>query len=128
MNWYFYWYFTIYSIYKRFSLDKHFDIFATSMFSLFVNCLFIGILGFVLYWCNMQGLLLDSAIRFITPIMIVFIINCILFLPKSRQLSWYSLYKEQQSAKRDVITIIICVFSIVVMILYGIKAHYYLNR
>lgn len=127
MNWYFYWYFTIYSIYKRLSWDKHFDIFATSMFSLFVNCLFVGSLGFVLYLFDNQGLLMDDFVRFATPIMIIFVVNYFIFLPKQRQLILYDLYKEKKSTVRDVFTVFISIFSIVVIILYGIKAHYYLN-
>ncbi len=128
MNWYYYWYFTVYIIYKRFSRDKHFDIFATSMFSLFASCLFIGIIGFVLSFFKIQGLLLDSSTRFVTPIMMIFIINYFIFLPKPRQLRLYDLYKEKQSTNRDVFTILISVFSLVIMILFGIKGHYYLNR
>ena len=127
MNWYFYWYFTIYSIYKRLSWDKHFDVFATGMFSLFVNCLFIGSLGFVLYLFDNQGLLMDNFVRFATPIIMIFIVNYFIFLPKQRQLMLYDLYKEKQSTVRDVFTVFISIFSIVVIILYGIKAHYYLN-
>lgn len=128
MNWYFYWYFTIYSVYKRHSWDKHFDIFATGMFSVFVSCLLIGSIGFLLCFIDLQGLLLNNGINFIIPGIIILIINYLIFLPKVRQMYLYDLYKEKQSTLRDVFTIFISVFSIVIIILYGIKAHAYLNQ
>ncbi len=128
MDWYVYWYFTMYSIYKRFSWDEYFDVFATGMFSVFVSCLLIGLMGFGLYLFNMQGLLMDSFIQFAIPIMLIFIINYFIFLPKKRQLTLYNLYKEKQSNRRDLFTIFISVFAIVIMVMYGIKAHNYLNQ
>ena len=127
MTWYIYWYFTFHSIYDYFSDDKQFDIFATGMFSLFVSSLVIGVFGFVLYYIGFQGLLLDNEIRFMIPGLSVFVINYYIFLPKRRQIRLFEIYKNNQSMGRDIFSIFISIFSVLIVVLYGIKAHDYLN-
>lgn len=112
MNWYFYWYFTIYNIYKHFSWDKHFDIFATSMFSFFVVSFIIGISNYVFVFLNMPNLLFSTSVITIAISGIVFISNYILFLPKERQLKLFDEYKIKQNGTKDLLSIIFSVFSI----------------
>ncbi len=112
MNWYFYWYFTIYNIYKHLSWDKHFDIFATSMFSFFVASLIIGTSSYVFVFLNMSNLLFSTSITTIAIFGIVFISNYILFLPKERQLKQFEEYKSSQKGIKDLFAIIFSIFSI----------------
>lgn len=112
MNGYSYWYFTIYNIYKHLSWDKHFDIFATSMFSFFVASLIIGTLSYVFVFLNMSNLLFSTSITTIAIFGIVFISNYILFLPKERQLKQFEEYKSIQKGTKDLFAIIFSIFSI----------------
>jgi len=112
MNWYFYWYFTIYNIYKNLSRDKYFDIFATSMFSFFVASLIIGSSSYVFVFLNMSNLLFSTSVTTIAIFGIVFISNYILFLPKERQLKQFEEYKINQNGTKDLFAILFSVFSI----------------
>lgn len=59
MNLYIYSFFIIYSLYDRYSKDKHFDIFAVGLFSVFVGFFATGIIGIGIYFfCN--GVLLEA--------------------------------------------------------------------
>ncbi|NPA36556.1 MAG: hypothetical protein GXO47_06880, partial [Chlorobi bacterium] len=110
----------VYRIYERYSSDKYFDIFATGFFSLFSSSLFYGILliTFRLFYIPDFGL--NSAKGAAVFGVIVLIINYIIFLPKQRQLHLYQKYKEVQSTKRDVFTIILSIASIALMV-YAIR-------
>lgn len=112
MNWYFYWYFTIYNIYKHFSSDKYFDIFATSMFSFFVASLIIGTSSYVFVFLNMSNLLFSASITTIAIFGIVFTSNYILFLPQERQLKQFEKYKTSQNWTKDLVAIIFSIFSL----------------
>lgn len=112
MNWYFYWYFTIYNVYKRFSWDKHFDIFATSMFSFFVSSFFIGLLSYIFFFLNMSNHMFSNSITTIVVFAIIFILNYILFLPKQRQLKQFEKYKTIQSKPKNLFAIVFSILSI----------------
>ncbi len=127
MIWYIYWYFTFYSIYQRFSSDKHFDIFAVSMFSVFVLSLTIGCIGFILYLFDCQGILLDNVYRLMAIGIIPLVINQSIFLPSKRRKRFFQIYRNNQSPGRDIFTIFLSILSIAIIILYGFFAHDYLN-
>ena len=116
MNFYFYWYFTVYRIYERFSSDRYFDIFATGFFSLFSSSLFIGIFGSTIFVFGKYHLFIITPEIGAFVAVIILIINYIIFLPKQRQLRLYQKYKEVQSTKRDVFTIILSIVSIALLV------------
>lgn len=116
MNWYFYWYFTIYSIYKRFSRDRYFDIFATSMFSFFVTNLLSSLI-FYLSFCfdSINNIVRSSSLTIIIPGISVFFINYYIFLPKRKQLRNYNKYIEEQNIAKTVVSILLSIFSVVLL-------------
>lgn len=116
MNFYVYWYFTVYRIYERYSSDKYFDVFATGFFSLFSSSLFFGILLIIFNLLSTSDFNINSAKNFTEFGVIVIIINLTYFLPKQRQLRLYQKYKEVQSTKRDIFTIILSIVSIVLLV------------
>ena len=125
MNWYYYWFYAIYSIYKRLSRDRHFDVFAIGMFSFFVSCLFIGILSSVFLLSGMPKLLYTSAYIIISLGLAIFIINYIIFLPERRQLRLYEEYKNQHSKIKDWLAIIISILSMVIFFVTIIQGRKY---
>lgn len=114
MNWYFYWYFSIYSVYKRFSWDKQFDIFATSMFSFFVASLIYGILSLLLVLVEYYEIFKSSTFLF-SVFGVVFFINYMLFLPKQRQMEQYDKYKNNHSLTKNAMVLLLCILSIVIL-------------
>jgi hypothetical protein len=112
MNWYFYWYYTIYNIYKRYSWDNHFDIFATSMFSFFIANLVFSIIAYLSIFFDFIEFIKQSSLTVVIPCSSVFIINYFIFLPKQKQLNDYEKYKEVYSNTRSIISILLCIFSI----------------
>jgi len=115
MNFYVYWYFTVYRIYERLSSDKYFDVFATAFFSLFPSFLFYSVFLIILNLLNASNCILNSAKGITGFGGIIIIINYLYFLPKQRQLQLYQKYKEVQSTKRDIFTIILSVVSIALL-------------
>ena len=114
MNFYYYWYFTIFSIYKRFSRDKHFDVFATSMFSFFIASLLFGTFSLLTLVMKQYDLFRNSyysIIIFVTT----FIINYMVFLPKKRQLALYNKYLSSQKLAKDILTIIFTTVSVLML-------------
>lgn len=85
MKLYTYWYFMVYDLYKRFSRDAHFDIFATAFFSLFVGFLIVGIVGITLYLFNIEGIVLNAKRAVIVGVPAL-IGNFIFFNKKKRQI------------------------------------------
>lgn len=116
MNFYIYWFFTVYQIYERLSKDKYFDVFATGFFSLFSSSLFYGILVILLHLLNASGFVLNSAKGLGAFIVVVLAINYMFFLPKQRQRRLYQKYKETQSTKKDIITVVLSIISIVLLV------------
>ena len=112
MNWYFYWYYTIYSLYKRFSYDIHFDVFATGLFSVLVSFLITGTLSFIFIIITNTNPLFTSIVPIFTIFGIVFIFNYSLFLPKTRQLLLFKKYKEIQHILKDIFVIILSFISL----------------
>lgn len=112
MNWYFYWYFTIYSLYKRFSWDKHFDIFATSMFSFIVACFIVGTSSYICVFLKMPNLLFSASITTIVIFAFVFIANYMLFLPKQRQFKLFEEYMVVQNGTKNLFAIVLSIFSV----------------
>ena len=112
MNWYYYWFYTIYSIYKKLSWDKHFDVFATGMFSFFVSCFVIGVLSIMTFLAGNPKLMFTS--KYILPALfgIVFIINSMIFLPKTRQLKQYEKFIEKKNLIRTFMSITFSILSI----------------
>lgn len=116
MNFYIYWYFTVYRIYERYSNDKYFDVFATGFFSLFSSSIFYGILVIILHLLNASDFILNSAMGLGGFVAIVLGINYIYFLPKKRQQRLYQKYKKVQSTQRDIFTIILSIVSIALLV------------
>ncbi len=124
MNWYFYWYFTIYSVYKRFSWDKQFDIFATSLFSFFVAILFDGMLSLLFILYEYYEIFKSSTFT-IGLFFSIFIVNYIIFLPKQRQLENYDKYKKVHSSTKNAIVLLICILSVVILYISIYQARKY---
>ena len=125
MNWYFYWYYTIYSIYKRFSSDEYFNIFATSMFSFFVASFVIGTLSYAFILLGEPKLLYNNNITIVIIGLCIFISNYILFLPKQRQLEQYEKYKAVQSTTKNIIAILFSILSIAIFFAVIIQGRKY---
>jgi hypothetical protein len=115
MNLYIYWYFIVYDLYKRFSSDKHFDIFATGLFSLFVGCSVVGIVGVILYFININIVLDAKGAVFIG--MPVLITNYICFNRKESQLRLYEKFKESRSTKNDSLSLFMTLLSILLFVI-----------
>ena len=116
MNFYVYWYFTIYVIYQRFSRDSQFDIFATGFFSLLASCLVIGGFAMMLFAFGGQESSIVTPERGAGGFVFIGIINYALFLPKQRQRRLYQKYKENQTTSRDIFTIFLSFVSIALFI------------
>ncbi len=125
MNWYFYWYYVIYSIYKRLSSDMYFNIFATSMFSFFVSSFVVGTLSYIFIFLGMPKFLYGSSIILVTIFLVIFILNYILFLPKQRQLEQYEKYKTVQSSLKNILAILFSILSVVVFLTVIIQGRKY---
>lgn len=114
MNLYTYWHFIIYSLYDKFSRDKHFGIFATGLFSVFVGFFVIGIIGIALYFTNYEKLLeAKDTIYIIIPLMI----GNYIYFNKKRQIELYSAFKAGRSIKKDVASVFISLFSILLFVI-----------
>jgi hypothetical protein len=126
MIWYIYWYFVFHGIYKRFSIDSQFDIFAASMFSIFVTSIIIGTLGICfMFFFNLKDFFFDREIYFYITAILVLLMNYFIFIPKKRQIILYNIYREKQSTTRDIVSIALSIFSVAIMITYGVIAHRY---
>ena len=105
MNWYFYWYFAIYSIYKRFSWDKDFDLFATGLFSMLItlslNCVIIIIALFFSY----KDIIIYSKYFLLSFFIVLFIVNGFVFLRNDWRDKNYAIYKEKRKVIKDIITV-----------------------
>ena len=117
MNWYYYWFYAIYSIYKRLSWDRHFDVFAIGMFSVIISFWVINILNIVLllletpesfYGNNKYVLIIIGA-----PI---FILNWVLFLPKAKQLKLYEDFKLEQNPIKNFFAVFFSLLSVVIFL------------
>ncbi|MDE5418448.1 hypothetical protein L3049_10550 [Labilibaculum sp. DW002] len=116
MNLYTYWYFIVYSIYERFSHDKHFDIFATAFFSVFTGFLVIGIIGITLAFLNIEGVVLNSKGAVITGLPIL-LGNFIFFNQKDRQIRLHEVFKKNRSAKKDILSVLMTIASIIIFVI-----------
>lgn len=125
MNWYSYWYFTIYSIYKRFSKDSYFDIFATSMFSFFIANFLFCLLIYLSISLNFIEFMKKNGIALAFAYSSVFILNYIYFLPKQKQLINYSRYKEVQTTTKSFIALLFSTLSVVLLIITLLHARKY---
>lgn len=115
MNWYLYWYFSIYSIYKRYSKDNYFYIFANGMVSLLMCFFLYGLSSYLFLLMKLPNYLFsNSKIAFII-VPIVFILNYILFVPKKRQTKFYENYLKKQKQSLDILVVF---FSILVIGLF----------
>lgn len=105
MNFYIYWFFAIYHIYKRFSWDKDFGLFATGLFSLLItlslNCLIIII---ALFFSN-GDIIMQSKYFLISFFILLFIVNGFIFLRKDWLNRNYSIYIEGRKMIKDIISI-----------------------
>ncbi len=109
MNLYIYSFFIIYSLYDRFSKDKHFDIFVVGLFSVFFWFFATGIIGIGIYFfCN--GVLLEAKDSVCVGIPLL-ILNFIIFSEK-KQLALYGTFKKNRSNKKDIMSILIFLLSI----------------
>ena len=127
MNWYFYWYYTIYNIYKQFSKDKHFAIFATSMFSFFIANLVFSLIAYLSIALNLIDFMRSSSLTMVIPYLSVFILNYILFLPKQQQLEYYEKYKTVQSSTKNIIAILFSILSVVIFFVVIMQGRKYLG-
>ncbi len=128
MNWYFYWYFTIYALYKRFSNDSGFDIFATSMFSFFVANLLFSLIICLTILLGLDEFAKRSHLIITLPVLSVFIVNYFIFLPKRKQLENYCQYRKIQTYAKNFIAILFSILSIVLFLLTIILGRKYLTN
>lgn len=117
MNWYFYWHYTIYNIFKKLSKRESYEMEATSLFSVFLFMLMIGILSLVFILLGKPKILFSNSFLFIMFIIVIFVINYIIFIPKKKQIKRYHIYKENQTKIKDCIFIIVSLLSIVIFII-----------
>ena len=115
MNLYIYWYFLVYDLYKRYSRDKHFDIFATAFFSVFIGFVIVGVVGIVLSLLDIDEMILSAkgAVIVGAPALIG---NFIFFNKKSRQVRLYEKFKENRSNRKDYLSVLLAVISIVLFV------------
>lgn len=113
MNWYYYWFFTIYHIYKRFSWNNDFVLFAVGMFTFIQGFLLTGVTDLVFVLLKYPSPLHNNIFILLTIGGILFFINSFLFIPKQKQLELYRKYKEKRSTLKDTIIIVFCILSIV---------------
>lgn len=125
MNWYFYWYYTIYSIYKRFSRDVHFDVFATSLFSFFVASILFSFIVYLSIIFDFVDFMKISSFTIIIPCLCVFVVNYLVFLPKQRQLRNYDKFLEIQTNTKNFISILLSFFSVSALVFSIILARKY---
>jgi hypothetical protein len=114
MNWYFYWYYTIYNIYKRYSWDNHFDIFATSLFSFFVMCFIIGLSSYISLLFNFKNIIFLNIQTMTMFVILTFSINYILFLPHKRQTRMYEVFLENYSQTQNIFFILLSLLSVII--------------
>lgn len=117
MNWYFYWYFTIYSIYKRFSWDKDFDLFATGLFSLLITLLLNCVLTIIALLFSYRNLIINSKYFLISFFIVIFIVNGFIFLRKDWRNRNYNIYKVKRKAVKDILCISVSVLIIIGLII-----------
>ncbi len=115
MNIYTYWYFIIYSLYDRFSKDRHFDIFATGLFSLFVGFFLIGIFGIIRYLVNSDGIILDA--KGAGYICVFSGIMNFIYFNKNRQRKLYTKFKDKRDTKKDITVVLVTLLSIVLSVI-----------
>lgn len=114
MNLYTYWHFIIYSLYDRFSRDKHFGIFATGLFSVFVGCFVVGVIGISFYFTNYERLLEAKDTLYIgIPLMV----GNYIFFNEKRQKKLYSVFKANRSNKKDIVAVFVSLLSIALFII-----------
>jgi len=94
MNLYYYWFYSVYSIYYAFSKDFHFDILAVGLFSVIVSLFGFSIATLICLMLGIQESLFKNPIPIIIGAVLIQIINSFLFLPKKRQRKLMSDYKE----------------------------------
>jgi hypothetical protein len=119
MNWYFYWYYTIYNIYRKVSNDSQFAIFATGFFSIIILFWMYGILSMVLNFYNSIYLLYNNESIFVMIWIGVLLLNYLFLLKKRELLIRFNTYLNVRSSKKDVFFILLSILSIVWLI-YGI--------
>jgi hypothetical protein len=115
MNLYIYWYFIVYELYKNFNRDKHFSIFATAFFSVFIGFIIVGIVGVTLSFLNIKGVVLSAkgAVIVGSPALIG---NFIFFNHKKRQIRLYEVFKKNRSNKKDILSVLMTIISIIMFV------------
>ena len=116
MNIYTYWYFVFYIFYQKFCKDKHFDIFATGLFSVFVSFFIVGIYGVIIYLTNDDGVLLNAR-NCVYIAISVLVSNYIFFSQGEKLRRQYHTFTENRSVIKDLFSLLLTILSIVVFII-----------
>ena len=113
MNFCIYWFFAIYHIYKRFSWDKDFVLFAVGLFTFIQGFLLTGVTDLVFTFLKYPSPLHNN--NYILPFIggVLFFTNGFLFIPRQKQTEFYEKYKETRSTLKDTIVIIASILSVV---------------
>ncbi len=121
MNWYFYWFYTIFDIYKRFSSDKDFVLFAIGMFTFIQGFLITGLIDLLFIYLHLASPLHYN--NYTLPIIGggLFIINCAFFIPNGRQTKYYNAYKKTHSRLKDTIAILVSILSVLLFFIAMVK-------
>ena len=120
MNWYFYWYFTIYSIYKRFSWDKDFDLFATGLFSLLITLSLNCVIIIIALFFSHRDIIIYSKYFLLSFFIVLFIVNGFIFLRKDWRDRKYAIYKRKRKLIKDIISVSVSVLIFIGLIVLSI--------
>lgn len=74
---------------------------------------------------NLKDFFFSNDKYFYAIALLILLTNYFIFIPKKRQTRLYNIYIEKQSLKRDIFSIALSIFSIAIIVTYGIIAHKY---
>lgn len=112
MNLYYYWFFTIYSLFHKLARNDYFDVSAVGVFSIVIGFLYLGLYGIILVFLSCQYLYFNKPLLAITPILIIALINFLIFIPKKRQIMLREKYQKDQSKRKDILSVLLSLVSL----------------
>jgi len=117
MNFYFYWYYFVYSIYRRYSLDDSFALYTGGMFSFFIMSLIFSLSEIVSVIFDTKNICAINVIVTIGVFLCILVVNWIVFLPEKRNELLFERFKRNQTNFKDIMAIIISLLSVVALFL-----------
>jgi hypothetical protein len=85
------------------------------MFSFFSTSFLIGTISWILILLGQPKLLFTNFYPTLIIGLCLFILNFILFSPKGKQIKQYQNYKNAQSKTKDIMALLFCVISIIII-------------